>query len=69
MPNHKEIRQLLADPASIDWFRQALRSALERDPVDAAQDAYLLSIVLAWHSRAVVADALTSQAIRDASRR
>lgn len=46
MPNHKEIRQLLADPASIHWFRQALRSALERDPVDVAQDAYLLSIVL-----------------------
>lgn len=32
MPKDEEIRQLLADPALSDWFKRALRSALERDP-------------------------------------
>ena len=69
MPNDEEIRQLLADPGLSDWFKQALSSSLERDPVDAANDAELLSAVLDRRSRAIAADALTSLKIRDARRR
>jgi hypothetical protein len=69
MPNDEEIRQLLADPGLSDWFKQALSSSLERDPVDAANDADLLSIVLDRRSRAIAADVLTSLVIRDARRR
>ena len=69
MPNDEEIRELLADPGLSDWFKQALSSSLDRDPVDAANDAELLSAVLDRRSRAVAADALTSLVIRDAGRR
>ncbi|WP_442763853.1 hypothetical protein [Malikia spinosa] len=69
MPNDEEIRELLADPGLSDWFKQALSSSLDRDPVDAANDAELLSAVLDRRSRAIAADALTSLVIRDAGRR
>lgn len=37
---------ILADPASSYWLKDALRSALDRDPIDAAADAELLAHVL-----------------------
>lgn len=42
MPKDEEIRQLLGDPGLSDWFKRALLSALDRDPVDAANEADLL---------------------------
>ena len=36
------IEGVLADPAASVWLKNALRSALERDPVDAANDAEML---------------------------
>ena len=38
--------KLLDDPTMSEWLRNALRSALERDPVDAANDAELLRMLL-----------------------
>lgn len=38
--------QLLASPAVSDWLKSALKSALERDPIDAANDATRLAEVL-----------------------
>ena len=69
MPKDEEIRQMLGDPGLSDWFKRALLSALDRDPVDVAKDAYLLSIVLDRRSQAIAADALTSQALRASRRR
>ncbi len=40
------IEELLADPAITYWFKDALRDLLERDPVDAANDAELLAQVM-----------------------
>ena len=40
------IDQVLADPAASFWLKQALRSALPRDPVDAANDAEVLACLL-----------------------
>ena len=48
-----EIEEILADPAASLWLKTALRLALERDPVDAANDAEVLYKVLArrcWHA-------------------
>jgi hypothetical protein len=56
MPTDDEIRQICQDPAVSFWLRDALVSALDRDPVDAANDAGMLS--LAPDKRA--ADALGS---------
>lgn len=37
---------ILDDPSASDWLTGALRSALERDPVDALNDALLLAGLL-----------------------
>lgn len=36
----------LNDPAASDWLRDALRTAMVRDPVDAANDAEVLARLL-----------------------
>ena len=40
------IDEVLADPAASSWLKTALRSALCRDPVDAAQDSEILARLL-----------------------
>ena len=45
---------LLDDPSASDWLKGALRSALERDPVDALNDALLLASTLEERLRTVL---------------
>jgi len=40
------IAEVLADPAASFWLKAALRSALCRDPVDAAHDSEILAHLL-----------------------
>lgn len=40
------IDEVLADPAASFWLKTALRSALCRDPVDAAHDSEILAQLL-----------------------
>jgi hypothetical protein len=44
-------QDILADQAASSWLRSALRSALERDPVDALNDALVLAAALDAHLR------------------
>lgn len=46
MPSDDEIRRMLKDPSLSTWLVNAMTSAMERDPVDAANDAELLSMIL-----------------------
>ena len=46
---------LFSDPAVSHWLKDALHSALARDPLDAARDAELLAAVLAEREREVLA--------------
>jgi len=46
MPSDDEIRHILQDGSVSFWLREALKKALDRDPVDAANDAGLLAIIL-----------------------
>jgi hypothetical protein len=46
MTREFEIEQVLADPAASFWLKEALSSALDRDPVDAANDAEVLAQIL-----------------------
>ncbi len=46
MPSDDEIRAILREPGTSSWMKVALTTALERDPVDAVNDAELLAIVL-----------------------
>jgi len=44
-------QDILADQAASTWLRSALQSALERDPVDALNDALVLAAALDTHLR------------------
>lgn len=44
--NDADIRSMLNDPSLSSWFLNAMNTALDRDPVDAANDAEMLSLVL-----------------------
>ncbi len=46
LPPEQTIEGVLADPAASFWLKNALRSALQRDPVDAANDAEVLAKLL-----------------------
>ena len=45
------IAQVLDDPAASDWLKACLRTALTRDPVDAATDAETLLRLLDAHAQ------------------
>jgi hypothetical protein len=47
------IEDILRDPAVSSWLQAALRSSLERDPVDAANDAEVLLRILDARLRAL----------------
>jgi hypothetical protein len=51
LPN---VEEALSDPSASCWLKHALRSALERDPVDAANDAEVLAQLLDKRSRLVL---------------
>lgn len=46
LPDAPSIEVVLVDPSVRFWLKDALRSALSRDPIDAASDAMLLANVL-----------------------
>ena len=50
-----EVIALIADPATSYWLRDALVSALERDPFDAERDALTLANVLTRNLDALIA--------------
>ena len=52
------IPEILADPAASSWLKNALREALSRDPVDAANDAEILAKLLDRRCREIL-NALT----------
>ena len=48
------IEQVIRDEAASDWLKTALRAALERDPVDALNDALALAAALEGRLRSVL---------------
>jgi hypothetical protein len=48
------IDEVLADPAASFWLKMALRSALRRDPVDAAHDSEILAQLLRQRCDAIL---------------
>lgn len=46
------VEDILSDPAVSTWLKTALRDALERDPVDALNEALLLASILEERLRA-----------------
>ena len=54
LPDVPSAEDVLCDDAASFWLKDALRSALSRDPVDAANDALLLANVLDARAAAIV---------------
>jgi hypothetical protein len=69
MPTDEELKAIADDPGHSYWFKNALLAALERDPVDAANDAGLLAIVLDKRAAELVSAAAAQAAIQQASKR
>ena len=55
VPTPPQPEDVLGDPAASFWLKGALRSALPRDPVDAANDAEILAWVLNERCRSIPA--------------
>jgi hypothetical protein len=53
-PEVPTVEDLLNDPSTSFWLRNALTSALLRDPVDAANDAEILARVLDQQCRLIL---------------
>ena len=46
--------EVLDDASASKWLKTALRDALQRDPVDALNDALILAVILEAHLREVL---------------
>lgn len=57
MTSGDELKAMANDPALSYWFKTALKEALKRDPVDAANDAELLALVLGKRATELLAAA------------
>jgi hypothetical protein len=66
MPSDDDLRNIMSEPGISHWMKNALTTALERDPVDAANDAELLAIALRHRAEVIESEALTAMAIRRA---
>ena len=53
-PELPQIEEVLRDPAASFWLKDALNSALARDPVDAANDAEVLARLLDRRCRQIL---------------
>jgi hypothetical protein len=63
MPSNDEIRTILSGLGTSTWLKNALTTALDRDPVDAVNDAELLATVLGRRADQIMA---TTRAALDA---
>jgi hypothetical protein len=69
MPSDDEIRQILSGPAISQWLKNALITALDRDPVDAVNDAELLAMVLGHRAEQISEAGRAEMVARDAIKR
>lgn len=60
-PAVPDVESILNDPSASFWLKDALRSALQRDPVDAARDAEVLAAVLTNRPGAVLHSPLRTE--------
>ncbi len=69
MPSDDEIRQILQGPGTSSWMKVALSTALNRDPVDAVNDAELLAMVLGYRAEQITATARAALDAQDVIKR
>lgn len=57
-PYENTIAKILADPSASYWLKNALKTSLERDCVDAARDAQILSEILGERCTELLVDSI-----------
>jgi len=62
----RDIARVLVDSSASHWLKNAISSSLDRDPVDAANDAAVLSQLLQQRADAILAGDLAP--VTDSSR-
>jgi hypothetical protein len=62
-------KQILSGPGTSHWLKNALTTALDRDPVDAVNDAELLTMVLGHRADKITATARSALDARDVIKR
>jgi hypothetical protein len=56
------LKEILADPGISYWLKDAIKTAYERDPVDAMHDAHrLLKILGQWYTQIVNREQMASR--------
>ena len=64
----QDIEAILNDPSTSHWLRDALKTAMHRDPVDVANDAETLAIIFAKRAAEQTAQAMALLAVQRAAR-
>lgn len=61
MTTEKLIDDVLSDPTISNWLKSALRSALNRDPLDATNDSEMLFLILSQRLGELFANSTPSE--------
>jgi hypothetical protein len=68
MSSDQEIQAAIQDPATSYWLRDALKAAMQRDPLDVANDAEFLAVIFAKRAQEQAAQAMAWLAVQRAAR-
>lgn len=63
--NEELVAEILNDPAASHWLKKAISELGDRDPIDAAGDAYRLSIVMQARRNDAISRAKREAVLRD----
>lgn len=65
----QEIQAVIQDPSTNYWQRDALKTAMQRDPLDVDSDAEYLAMLFAKRAQEKAAEAMTWLAVQRAASR
>lgn len=68
MSSDQEIQAVIQDPSTSYWLRDALKTAMQRDPLDVASDAEYLAMLFAKRAQEKAAEAMAWLAVQRAAR-
>ena len=69
MTSDQEIQAIIQDPSTSYWLRDALKTAMERDPLDVASGAEYLAMPFAKRAQEKAAEAMAWLAVQRAASR
>ena len=69
MDSDRDIQAIIANPATSYWLRDALKAAMQRDPLDVANDAEFLAVIFAKRAQEQAAQAMAWLAVQRAASR